>query len=76
MQRMGPGVADWHDFLSDADRATIERGKWARRGGFGVRPALIVIDAQNYMVGEEGRAGRPEIPAQLRRCRLGRLGAY
>ena len=59
MQRMGPGVADWHDFLSDADRATIERGKWARRGGFGVRPALIVIDAQNYMVGEEGRAGRP-----------------
>jgi nicotinamidase-related amidase len=59
---MGSGMADWQDFLSDADRATIERGNWARRGGFGVRPALIVIDAQNYMVGEEGRPDDPKYP--------------
>jgi nicotinamidase-related amidase len=45
-------MASWEDYLSEEDRANVARGKWAQRGGFGVRPALIVIDAQNYMVGE------------------------
>jgi len=47
-------MASWEDYLSDEDRANVARGKWAQRGGFGVRPALIIIDAQNYMVGEMG----------------------
>ncbi len=47
-------MASWEDYLSDEDRANVARGKWAQRGGFGVRPALIIIDAQNYMVGEKG----------------------
>ena len=55
-------MADWQDFLSDDDRATIDRGKWARRGGFGQRPALIVIDAQNYTVGEEDAPGDAKYP--------------
>ena len=44
-------MKDWERYLSDADRATIARGRWARRVGFGRRPAVIVIDVQNYMVG-------------------------
>ena len=44
---------DWQRYLSDEDLATIERGKWARTIGFGTRPAVIVIDVQNYMAGEE-----------------------
>lgn len=44
----------WDDFLTDADRAVLAKGKFGRRMGFGVRPAVIVIDAQCYMVGEAG----------------------
>ena len=47
-------MPDWQRFLSEDDRTTIERGRWARRIGFGARPAVILIDVQNYMVGEEG----------------------
>ncbi|MDP6473346.1 MAG: isochorismatase family protein [Alphaproteobacteria bacterium] len=46
-------MQDWRRYLSDGDLATIERGKWARPVGYGVRPAVIVIDVQNYMAGEE-----------------------
>lgn len=41
----------WDDLLSDGDRALLERARFARRVGIGARPAVIVIDAQNYMVG-------------------------
>jgi len=46
-------MEDWQRHLSEDDIATIERGKWARTIGFGTRPAVIVIDVQNYMAGEE-----------------------
>lgn len=55
-------MADWQRFLSDEDRATIARGRWARRVGFGARPAVIVIDVQNYMVGEEGASDPDKYP--------------
>ena len=55
-------MVDWQRFLSDEDRATIARGRWARRVGFGVRPAVIVIDVQNYMVGAEGAADPEKYP--------------
>ena len=48
-----PEMPDWQRFLSADDRETIERGRWAKRVGFGARPAVILIDVQNYMVGEE-----------------------
>ena len=49
-----PEMPDWQRFLSDDDRTTIERGGWAKRVGFGAHPAVILIDVQNYMVGEKG----------------------
>ena len=47
-------MSDWKGIVSDADRAILEKGSWGRRAGFGRRPALIVVDAQNYMVGRPG----------------------
>lgn len=47
-------MGDWRDSLSEADRAIVEKGNWAQRAGFGRRPALVIIDAQNYMVGRPG----------------------
>ena len=43
-------MSDWKDTISDADRAIIEKGRWAQRAGFGLRPALVIVDAQNYTV--------------------------
>ncbi|MVW78132.1 isochorismatase family protein [Bordetella sp. 02P26C-1] len=45
----------WDQYLGETDRAVLERGRFARRMGYGERPAIIVIDAQRYMVGEEGK---------------------
>jgi maleamate amidohydrolase len=44
----------WDSFLSEQDRAVVSRGRFGRRMGFGQRAALVVIDAQKYMVGEAG----------------------
>ena len=44
----------WDSFLSDADRAVLARGRFQQRMGFGRKVAVVVIDAQKYMVGEEG----------------------
>lgn len=44
----------WDQFLSEADRAVLARGRFQRRMGFGRKTAVVVIDAQRYMVGEEG----------------------
>jgi maleamate amidohydrolase len=41
----------WDALLSEQDRAVIERARFGRRIGLGVHPAVLVIDAQNYMVG-------------------------
>lgn len=45
----------WDDILTDDDREVLERGKWARSAGVGERPALILVDCQNYMSGIRGR---------------------
>jgi nicotinamidase-related amidase len=50
MQEMTP----WESYLNDQDRAVLARGRFGRRMGFGRNPAIVVIDAQNYMVGESG----------------------
>ncbi len=47
-------AASWDDLLGPEDRSVLERGRWARRAGFGARPALLVIDAQYYMTGIRG----------------------
>jgi len=47
-------MTPWQSYLSEADQAVLARGKFGRRMGFGERPAVVVIDAQRYMVGEPG----------------------
>ena len=47
-------AGSWDELLSPEDRAVLERGRWARRAGFGSQPALLVIDAQYYMAGVRG----------------------
>jgi maleamate amidohydrolase len=47
-------AASWDELLGPEDRSVLERGRWARRAGFGKRPALLVIDAQYYMSGIRG----------------------
>jgi maleamate amidohydrolase len=44
----------WDPYIGDAERATMARARFARRMGFGRRPALVAIDCQLYMVGERG----------------------
>jgi nicotinamidase-related amidase len=44
----------WDAFLTEADRSVLAKGRFGRRMGFGKRAAVLVIDAQRYMVGEEG----------------------
>jgi nicotinamidase-related amidase len=47
-------MTPWDSFLTEQDRAVMAKGRFGRRMGFGQRPAIVVIDAQRYMVGEEG----------------------
>lgn len=47
-------ATSWDGLLGPEDRAVLERGRWARRAGFGERPSLLVIDAQYYMTGIRG----------------------
>ena len=78
-------MSSWESYLSDSDRAVLEKGKFGRRMGFGARPAVIVIDAQRYMVGEPGRdaewpsscgeIGREAVLSSDRWCLAGTLGA-
>jgi nicotinamidase-related amidase len=44
----------WDQYLSEADRAVLARGRFAQRMGFGRKPAVVAIDCQRYMVGERG----------------------
>jgi maleamate amidohydrolase len=41
----------WDDLLGAQDRATIERAGFGGHVGVGPRPAVLVIDVQNYMLG-------------------------
>lgn len=45
----------WDAMLTETDRKTIARGRWAQRVGPGARPVVLVVDIQNCMVGERGR---------------------
>src|SRR6185369_13575410 len=48
------GTQVWDAYLTEADRAVLARGRFAQRMGFGDKSAIVVIDAQRYMVGERG----------------------
>ncbi len=42
----------WEALLGSNERAVLERFGAGQRIGFGTAPAVVVIDAQNYMVGQ------------------------
>ena len=44
----------WEQYLGPDDAAVVARARFGRRMGFGERPAVLVIDAQRYMVGVDG----------------------
>jgi len=47
-------TAPWQRYLGPEDEAVIARARFGRRMGFGERPAVVVIDAQRYMIGADG----------------------
>jgi nicotinamidase-related amidase len=54
---------DWRTQLTDDERARISSAGFGRRVGIGPRPALVVIDLQNYMVGPPAGAPAAEYPS-------------
>jgi nicotinamidase-related amidase len=64
----------WDSFLTEQDRAVIARGRFGRRMGFGERCAVVVIDAQKYMVGEDGNdAAWPSSCGEIGRRAVGEI---
>lgn len=64
----------WESFLTEQDRAVIARGRFGRRMGFGQRTAVVVIDAQKYMVGEDGNdAAWPSSCGEIGRRAVGEI---
>lgn len=43
----------WDEFLTDLDRQVFEGAGYGKRGGFGKRPALFIIDVQYNFCGDE-----------------------
>lgn len=70
----------WSPYLSEQDSTVLRRGGFGKRMGFGEHPALIIIDAQKYMVGEAnnddvwpsscGEPGRKAVKAIARVVRV------
>ncbi len=56
----GEGSGGWRDRLTPEERARIDGAGFGRRVGIGERPAVVVIDVQNYMVGPP--PGEPDGP--------------
>jgi maleamate amidohydrolase len=54
---------DWRATLTDEERARIAGAGFGRRVGIGERPAVLVIDVQNYMVGPPRGAPEAEYPS-------------
>lgn len=49
--------------LTEAEAAQLRRAGMGKRIGFGLTPALLIIDAQNYMVGPTGPDDNNEYPS-------------
>jgi maleamate amidohydrolase len=72
----GNGMKPWESYLDEADRAVLARGRFGTRMGFGARPAVVVIDAQRYMVGEAGGdAEWPSSCGDVGRAAVGQIAA-
>lgn len=58
-----PSGVDWRAELTGEERARIDSAGFGHRVGIGARPALIVIDVQNYMIGPPDGAPDAEYPS-------------
>lgn len=56
-------MTSWRNELTDGERARIAGAGFGHRVGIGDRPAVIVIDAQNYMVGPPPGAPVSDYPS-------------
>ena len=43
----------WNKFLTERDKAVFEASGYGTRGGFGLRPALIIIDVNWAFCGDK-----------------------
>ena len=43
----------WDKFLTDKDKRIFQLAGYGKRGGFGTRPALFIIDVQYNFTGDE-----------------------
>lgn len=50
--RMNQNKRIWDKFLTERDKAVYEKAGYGKRGGFGKRPALFIIDVQYNFCGE------------------------
>lgn len=67
-------MTSWDAYLNEQDRAVLARGKFGRRMGFGKKPAVIVIDAQKYMIGEAGNDAQwPSSCGEIGRAAVGEI---
>lgn len=57
------GEETWRDALTDVERARIQSAGFGQRIGIGARPAALVIDVQNYMVGRPDGAPAAAYPS-------------
>lgn len=44
-------MREWDDLLTETERRTLRLTRLGKRAGLGETPALLVVDAQNYIVG-------------------------
>ncbi len=65
----GPVEALWQDLLTEAERERLRTARFGLSVGLGERPAVLVIDAQNYMVGPPPGAPAGPYPSA---CEAGR----
>jgi nicotinamidase-related amidase len=61
--------AEMGHLMSEGEIAQMRNAGMGKRIGFGARPAMVIIDAQNYMVGAVDAEDRTEYPSA---CATGR----
>jgi len=58
-------MAIWDDLIPPEERALYERGGWGGASGFGVRPALLVVDMYTAFVDPAYPYSSPDAPAAV-----------
>ena len=66
----------WDKFLTDRDKAVFSASGYGARGGFGKRPALLVIDVNWAFCGEKPEPILDAITRWRNCCRRGCLGSH